>query len=300
MIGGQLVHQYLKQVPISSSRRGQQLLHQLEHRHDVPALSAVALLRRQVLRQQQNHCRQQTFRRIVKIGVLASVRILPGVDDGLGENLGVLLRLGPAGQIVFLHFRFVHVAVDEGQQIVPVRVTGVAQVDDRYVVTVILPGNGAVVPGQVALGVQSQKAHAAGTGVFQVGVEEKSGLAHAGSANHETVDVIGIHQGRKPFSLAPAAQHKALLPGEILALPPLAYLKGNPMVGGADLRFRGPAGRAVLAVAHGLALDAAELEVALCRGEQHQHYDQRSQTQKWRVAHIGAGEQIPPEFNDAG
>ena len=178
--------------------------------------------------------------------------------------------------------------------------TGVTQVDDRHVVAVILVGDGAVVSGQIPLGIQSQKAHAAGAGVFQVGIEEEGGLTHAGSADHETVNVIGVHQSREPLPLAPAAQHKALLPGEVLALPPLVHLKGNPMVGGANLRFRCPAGRPVLAVAYGLALDAAELKVALRRGKKHQHQHQRPQPQKRQIAHVGAGEQLPPEFNDAG
>lgn len=61
-------------------------------------------------------------------------------------------------------------------------------------VAVIFRCDAAVVTCEVALGVERQIAHAAGAGVFQIGVQEKRRLAHAGGADHQTVDVVAVHQ----------------------------------------------------------------------------------------------------------
>ena len=75
---------------------------------------SVDLPGRQVLRQQQGDGGEHAFRCIVKILVLTEVLPLR-VDDGLGQDLGILLRLGPGGQISRISPACVHVMVDQGE-----------------------------------------------------------------------------------------------------------------------------------------------------------------------------------------
>ena len=61
---GELPHQHLKPAFSFGIGELQQILHELEHRHDVVALpqGAVKLLGRQKLRQQQDHGGEQPLR----------------------------------------------------------------------------------------------------------------------------------------------------------------------------------------------------------------------------------------------
>ena len=125
VLGRQLIHEQLKAgASPRTTRRLQQILHQLEYRHDVPPLLRVLLIRRQKLRKQQDRGGQQALRRIVEEGVLPVVGVPLWADDGLGEDLGVLLRLCAGSEVVRLFSGNVHIAVDERQQIVAVRAQG--------------------------------------------------------------------------------------------------------------------------------------------------------------------------------
>ena len=128
--------------------------------------------------------------------------------------------------------------VDECQEIIPVRASGIPQVDDRHLVAVVLHSDGPIVPGQVAFGIQGQEAHAAGAGIFEIWIQEKRRLAHAGSADHQTVDVVAVHQGGDSVLFALAAQDEALDLGQVLALPPLAGPEGNVLIGLFQFFFR--------------------------------------------------------------
>ena len=86
---------------------------------------------------------------------------------------------------------------------------------------IALLGDGSVIPGKVALAVQRQPAHAAGTGIFQIGIEEIGCLADAGSADHEAVDIVAVHQSGKLALLALAPQHQPLLRGAVVAAAPV-------------------------------------------------------------------------------
>ena len=78
------------------------------------------------------------------------VRITLWADDGLGEDLGILLGAGPGSKVVRLGTGDVHVAVDECQQVIAVRASGISQVDDGDIlVAVILPSDGSVVAGKI-------------------------------------------------------------------------------------------------------------------------------------------------------
>ena len=80
------------------------------------------------------------------------------------------------------------------------------------------------------------------------------------------MDVRSIHQGGDPAFPAPAAQYQALDLGELPALPPHLGTKGYQGVGLLNFPLRGPPGCAVLAVSHGLALDAVQAAPAGCHG----------------------------------
>ena len=125
-------------------------------------------------------------------------------------------------------------------------------------IPIALLGDGSIVPSQVTFAVQSQPAHAAGTGIFQVGVEEVGGFADAAGADHQAVDVVAVHQGYGLVLLAFASQHQPLLGRTVLSAAPLLDLEGNVGVGSLDLFGCGPPGRAVLAVTHRSGLDAVE------------------------------------------
>ena len=61
----------------------------------------MTLLRFAELRYQQDGRSQQTFRRIIEIGVLAKAgSIHPGEDNGLTDNLGILLTTGLVDQLL--------------------------------------------------------------------------------------------------------------------------------------------------------------------------------------------------------
>ena len=217
----------------------------------------VDLFGRQELRQQQDHGGQESLGGVVEEGVLPEAVPL-GIDDGLGQDFGVLFRLGPGRQVIRVGRRLIHIGVGQGQKIEPVRPGGVAQVDDGHLVAVVLFRDGPIVPGQIPLGVQGQEAHPAGAGIFQVGIQEEGRLAHARRANHEAVDVVTVHQGSDLALPALGAQHQPLHLGEILSPPPPGGVEGDAVEGFPDLRRHGPAGGAVLAVAHRLGFDAVQ------------------------------------------
>ena len=117
------------------------------------------LVRRQKLRQKQNDRGQEPLGCIIEKCVLPMVGGSLRADDRLCEDLGILLRLCSGGKIIRLRSGNVHIAIDECQQVVAVRAGGVAQVDDGDMfIAIVFLGDGAVVAGEVALGIQSQKA----------------------------------------------------------------------------------------------------------------------------------------------
>ena len=95
MVAGQQFHELLELVlPFFIGRR-QQFLDQLEHRHDMP------LLRFAEFRYQENGRAQEPLRRVIEIGILPIVcRIASRHDDGLGDDLGILLRFGLVEQSI--------------------------------------------------------------------------------------------------------------------------------------------------------------------------------------------------------
>ena len=71
---GQRVHHDLKAVLALGGLAGrQQILHQLEHADDVPPLLGSLLRGRQILRQQENYCCEQSLSGVVEKCVLPVV-----------------------------------------------------------------------------------------------------------------------------------------------------------------------------------------------------------------------------------
>ena len=123
------------------------------------ALLWMLLVRRQKLRQKQNDGGQEPLGRIIEECILSMVGVSLRADDRLCEDLGILLRFSSGTKIIRLRSGNVHIAVDECQQVVAIRAGGVAQVNDGDMfISIVFLGDGAVVTGKVALGIQSQKA----------------------------------------------------------------------------------------------------------------------------------------------
>ena len=176
----------------------------------------------------------------------------------LGQDLGVFFCFCAGRQIPRLLSGDIHVPVDQRQQIVAIRAGGITQVDNRDIVPIALLGDGSVIPGKVALAVQRQPAHAAGTGIFQIGIEEIGCLADAGSADHEAVDIVAVHQSGKLALLALAPQHQPLLRGAVVAAAPVPDPERDMGIDLFDLLCGGPPRGTVLSVAHRPGLDAAQ------------------------------------------
>ena len=200
-------------------------------------------------------------------------------DDRFCQNFGILLCLRFGRYLRGIFPVVIHVAVYQGQKVISVRPGRLPEVNNRYPVAVNITGYGAVVPCQVALGVQRQKAHAAGTGVFQIGVQEIGGFAHAGRTDHQHMDIIRIHQ-RRCFSAALTAQDNALwqrlstgcgLFSLFCGLPPLVRCVWNMVVGLLYLLPGSPASSAVLTVAHGFVFDTVEIMLLGSIGHKKQH-----------------------------
>ena len=151
----QRVHQDLEPVfALGHFAGGQEVLHQLEDADDVPGFCIPRVLGRQILCQQKHNRCQQSLGRVVKECVLPVVgSVSLRVDDGLGKDFGVLFRLGSCGEIARVLPAYVHVVVDERQEVVPVGAGGVSQIDHRHLIAVVFDGDGPIVPGQVSFGV---------------------------------------------------------------------------------------------------------------------------------------------------
>ena len=97
-----------------------------------------------------------------------------------------------------------------------------------------------------------------GAGVLQIGIEKIGGFADTGSADHEAVDIVAVHQSGELSLLALAPQYQPLLRGQVLAAAPFLDLKRDMGIGLPDLFGCGPSCGAVLAVADRFGFDPAQ------------------------------------------
>ena len=90
----------------------------------MPLLDGITflILGGQVLGHQQEHGSQKSLGTVVEKSVLPILGAVAaaGVDEGLGKDLGVFLRLGLCSEVIRLCFVNVHVFVDEVEQIVSI------------------------------------------------------------------------------------------------------------------------------------------------------------------------------------
>ena len=75
------------------------------------------------------------------------------------------------------------------------------------------------------------------------------------------MDIIGVYHGGHMALRPLAAEDEPLLVGQVLALPPQLWFKGNVGVGLADLLLGGPPSGTMLAVAHCFGLDPIQCVV---------------------------------------
>ena len=147
MIGWEKLHKLLELILVPIPARCEKFLNNLEHRHDV------SFLRLTEFRDEENGRRDQTFCGIVEVAVLTeAARFHAGENDGLGDDLGVLFRLGFVLYFIRPGIQ-IHVLVDKVQKVVSVRAHGIAQVNDRNVIAIILGGDRAVVAHDVTFGI---------------------------------------------------------------------------------------------------------------------------------------------------
>lgn len=123
MLVRQMGKEQLKQSPALDAAGCQQILYELEHRHDV------SLLRLTVFGYKQNYGGQQALSGIVEEGVLTGHRRIEasGGDDCLGGDLGVLLRSGLIRKVLRVFQIRVHIPVDQMEQIVAITGTGASE-----------------------------------------------------------------------------------------------------------------------------------------------------------------------------
>ena len=165
---------------------------------------------------------------IVEKGILPILGAVTaaGVDEGLGEDLGVFLRLGLCRQIIGVDLIDIHVLVDQVQQVVAVRPGGVAQIQHSDLVSVAVLGDAGIVAEQIALGIRTEEGHPAGEGIFDIGVQKECGLPGAAGGGDHGVDVIGIHQSGDMVFGAFTSEDEPLLFRQMLSLAPEPGSKG--------------------------------------------------------------------------
>ena len=112
------------------------------------------------------------------------------------------------------------IAVDERQQIAPVRARRVAKIDHGNVVTVVFFRNRSVISCQVPFGVERQIAHAAGAGKFEIGVQKKGGFANTGRTDHQAMHIVTVDQSVELLAALGAAKDQALHFGQVLSCAP--------------------------------------------------------------------------------
>lgn len=158
----------------------------------------------------------------------------------------------------------IHILVHEMEQIVAVTASRVSQVNDRYVIAVLL-GNVSVVTHDVAFGIGGEPRHFRSAGILDTRVQPKGGLTDTCCTDHKSVNVAGINHCR---GVAGASHHDALRQrlavitrGSLsfgCLLTPTLWIKRHVLVDLLYLCLSRPSSRTVLTVAHGLGFDSVQ------------------------------------------
>ncbi|GFI31660.1 hypothetical protein IMSAGC013_03058 [Lachnospiraceae bacterium] len=231
----------------------------------------MALLLWTVFRNQQKHTGQETLSGIIEKCVLpVTGGICPGANDGLGCDLGIFFCSGLVCQVLRVLQPQIHVFVHHPQDIVSIGPGRIPQIQDGYLVAIVFFCNPCIVSEQVSLGIRTEKAHTAGAGIFDTGIEKVRRFADTGSADHQKMDVAGINQGRDASMGKLSAHHDSLSLRQVLSLSPQLWFVWDMGVGLFNLHICGKTGGPILPVPHGFGFDPVQVVVAGQEGDQPQ------------------------------
>ena len=158
----------------------------------------------------------------------------------------------------------IHIFVYEVQEIVAVTASRVSQVNDRYVITVLL-GDVSVVTHDVAFGIGGEPRHSRCAGILDTRVQPKGGFTDTCCTDHKSVNVAGVYHCR---GVSGASYHDALRQGLAVIsrgsltfgclFTPTLWIKRHVLVDFLYLCFGRPSSRTVLAVTDRLGFDTVQ------------------------------------------
>ena len=187
--------------------------------HDMTLLSGT------VFGYQQNHTGEQSFRCIIEKCILTIRGGIPspGADDGFGGYLRILLCLCLVRQVCrFLQIQ-IHIFVYHSKDIVSVRPGRVSQIQNGDIVAIIFSRNIGIVSVQISLCIGTDKAHPAGTGIFNIRVKKICCLTHTCCSNHECMDIVCINQCSHSSSFEDSPYNQSLCLRQSPSLPPFLW-----------------------------------------------------------------------------
>ena len=271
MVIGKQRHKLLKLILAFLIGGSQQFLDDLEHGYDVPLGRVTELCH------QQDCCGQQTFGGIVEVCVLPEgSSIHTGEDNGLGNDLSILFSLCLVHQFLGMLLVQIHILVDQVEKVIAIGAGRVTQINHGDLVAVLL-GDGSVVAHDIALGIRGKEGYSAGAGVLDAGVQPVGGLSHTGGANHQDMDISGVHHsgGVSGTAYNDALGQRLAIGGRCLALrrllPPQGWGEWNVLIGSLDFGSGCPPGCAVLTVTDRFGFDTVEVIDVCDQGDAGQH-----------------------------
>src|SRR5690554_1150767 len=158
----------------------------------------------------------------------------------------------------------IHILVHEVQEVITVRASRVSQVNDRYVIAVLL-GDVSVVTHDVALGIGGEPRHSRSAGILDTRVQPKGSLTDTCCTDHKSVNVAGVYHRS---SVSGTSHHDALRQRLVVIacgclsfgclLTPTLRIKRHVLVDLLYLCLGRPPSRAMLTVAHGFGFDSVQ------------------------------------------
>ena len=103
-----------------------------------------------------------------------------------------------------------------------------------------------------------QKRHTTGASKFNIGIQEKSSLSHAGSANHKGMHIALVNKSNRLFSMRFTADYRSLNCWQISAFSPVFHIKWDLGIGLFYLCFCGKTSSTMLTIADFLGFDSVQ------------------------------------------
>ena len=195
----------------------------------------------------------------------------------------------------------IHIFVYKVEEIVAVTASRVSQVNDRYVISVLL-GDVSVVTHDVAFGIGGEPRHSRSAGILDTRVQPKGSLTDTCCTDHKSVNVAGVHHccgvsGASHYNAL--RQRLAVISRGSLSfgclLTPTLRIKRHVLVYLLDLGFGRPPSRAVLTVAHRLGFDSVQTVDVGQQGHTAKHSEHDS-GDDYKEQGISCHELPPPFF----